>query len=125
MRSLAQAERAPQASVQEAHLRHGRDKVRPNEGAERRGEIQAHVGAQRAQGGITAGAVAASAPTEEQYRMFKGFFDLDSRKTIFKILGDATARLPIDEFKRIDPAKGMAVCRIVIAHVTTTLSVGS
>ena len=77
MRSLAQAERAPQA-----------------------------------------GAVGASALTEEQYRMFKGFFGLDSRKTIFKTLGDTTARLPVDEFKRIDPAEGMNACRIVIDYNT-------
>ena len=80
MRSLAQAERAPQAA--------------------------------------TAGAVDASAPTEEQYRMYKGFVSLDLRNTIFKIVGDATARLPVDEFKRIDPAEGMAVCRIVIDYNT-------
>ena len=80
MRSLAQAERAPQTA--------------------------------------TAGAVDASAPTEEQYRMYKGFVSLDLRNTIFKIVGDATARLPVDEFKRIDPAEGMAVCRIVIDYNT-------
>ena len=80
MRSLAQAERAPQAAA--------------------------------------AGAVGASALTEEQYRMFKGFFGLDSRKTIFKTLGDTTARLPVDEFKRIDPAEGMNACRIVIDYNT-------
>ena len=80
MRSLAQAERAPQAAA--------------------------------------AGAVGASALTEEQYRMYKGFVSLDLRNTIFKIVGDATARLPVDEFKRIDPAEGMAVCRIVIDYLT-------
>ena len=50
--------------------------------------------------------------------MYKGFFSLDSRKTIFMILGDATARLPVDEFKRIDPAEEMNVCRIVIDYTT-------
>ncbi len=50
--------------------------------------------------------------------MYKGFFGLDSRKTIFMILGDATARLPVDEFKRIDPAEEMNVCRIVIDYTT-------
>ena len=65
-----------------------------------------------------ASAVGASALTEEQYRMFKGFFGLDSRKNIFKTLGDTTARLPVDEFKRIDPAEGMNACRIVIDYNT-------
>ena len=78
MRSLAQAERAPQAPA--------------------------------------AGAVGASALTDEQYRMFKGVYGLGSRKTIFMIIGDATARLPLDEFKRIDPGEGMKVCRIMIDY---------
>ena len=62
------------------------------------------------------GAVGASALTEEQYRMFKGVYGLGSRKTIFMIIGDATARLPLDEFKRIDPGEGMNVCRIMIDY---------
>ena len=60
----------------------------------------------------------ASALTDEQYRMFKGVYGLGSRETIFTIIGDPTARLPLDEFKRIDPAEGMNVCRILIDYST-------
>ena len=64
-----------------------------------------------------AGAVGASALTEEQYRMLKGFFGFDSRKVIIKILGGATATLSVDDFKRIDPAEGMNACLTMIDYL--------
>ena len=59
----------------------------------------------------------ASALTEEQYRILKGFFGFDSRKVIIKILGGATATLSVDEFKRIDPAEGMNACLTMIDYL--------
>ena len=100
-------------SIAGAATRHTAQAARP----QARG-IRSLAQAERAPQAPASGAVGASALTDEQYRMFKGVYGLGSRETIFTIIGDPTARLPLDEFKRIDPAEGMNVCRILIDYST-------